>query len=64
MNKKKYITRQLVASCTPNQSFYAGEYCTYVEAILRSIANSLDVKHLSENQVERVFKVLATREAV
>lgn len=57
MNKKKYITRQLVVSCTPDKSFYVGEYGTYIQAILESVAQSLGVKYLSEKQTARVFAI-------
>jgi hypothetical protein len=54
---RKNITRQLVASCTPDKSFYIGEYATWVRAIIDNVEKSIG-KPLTPKQVERILESL------
>jgi hypothetical protein len=57
MKNRKNITDKLIADCTPNKSFYIGEYTTWIQAIIENLEKSIG-KPLTEKQLHRVFETI------
>lgn len=54
---RKNLTASLIASCTPDKSFYIGEYSAYIRCVLYNIEKSLG-RELTRKQMERVFEAI------
>jgi hypothetical protein len=51
--KRKNITKQLVASCTPGRYLYVNEYPYWIQAILDNVQKEIG-KPLTSKQVKRI----------